>query len=153
MCIPIRVNLQQQPPEVFLKISQNSQENTCARASFLMSWNFFKWNQVTGHLWGTAFTKFWWHSDQKLIRNIFRPILKVWHICTCNICDYSLVDNIYKFPNMVPRGNLHWGHPFIYGIYRWHYKYGDMNLEILSCVSLFTWNVNFHTNYEVGILR
>ena len=25
---------QEQPPEVFLKISQNSQENTCARVSF-----------------------------------------------------------------------------------------------------------------------
>ena len=27
---------QKQPPEVLLKISQNSQENTCARASFLI---------------------------------------------------------------------------------------------------------------------
>ena len=27
---------QKQPPEVFLEISQNSQENTCARDSFLI---------------------------------------------------------------------------------------------------------------------
>ena len=28
--------IQKQPPEVFLEISKNSQENTCARVSFLI---------------------------------------------------------------------------------------------------------------------
>ena len=33
---------QDQPPEVFLKISQNSQENTCARVSFSIKFFFIK---------------------------------------------------------------------------------------------------------------
>ena len=36
-------------PEVFLKISQNSQENTCARASFLM--NLLKTSLLKRRLW------------------------------------------------------------------------------------------------------
>ena len=30
------LSIQKQPPEVFLRISQNSQENTCVRVSFLI---------------------------------------------------------------------------------------------------------------------
>ena len=33
---PTQNELQKQPPEVFLEISKNSQENTCARVSFLI---------------------------------------------------------------------------------------------------------------------
>ena len=41
------LDIQEQPPEVFLKISQNSQKNTCARVSFLIklltdAFNFIK---------------------------------------------------------------------------------------------------------------
>ena len=32
----IKISVQKQPPEMFLKILQNSQENTCARFSYLI---------------------------------------------------------------------------------------------------------------------
>ena len=66
-----RIKKQKQPPEVFLEIFQNSQENNCARVSFLIklqvakkenlaqvfSCEFYeisKSNFFTEHLWATA---------------------------------------------------------------------------------------------------
>ena len=48
---------QDQPPEVLLKISQNSQENTCARVSFSIKFFFIK-EETLAQCFPVNFVKF-----------------------------------------------------------------------------------------------
>ena len=50
--------MQKQSPEVFLKFSQNSQENTCAGVSFLKK--FLAGNEFCAVIWNTFFTTHPW---------------------------------------------------------------------------------------------
>ena len=79
-------------------------------------------------------------------RNIFTPL------CACVTHQYSLKHTIYKFPDIVSVGNLHWGYPLTNGVNRWLDDCGFRNFpEMLSRVQLLTWNVNFNTTYKVDV--
>ena len=82
---------QKQPPvfckKVFLKISQNLQEKTSARASFLMKlkaeartefWEIFNNKLFTKHLWATTYDKFAKYEKLLSICNIALGIM--WHL-------------------------------------------------------------------------
>ena len=80
-------------------------------------------------------------------------MLKTWNISACATRDHWLVRTIYKFPDMLSVGSLHWRYPLINEVYRWCHECDPVTFsKILFGVQPLTWSVNLHTNFK-GITK
>ena len=93
--------------KVFLKVSQNSEEITCARVSFLINlqsgtgiflWIFLK-NTSGGYFW----LKFEWLNHQQILKFQFKRFLP--YLCWVEItCEISENNFLYRVPLVVVSG-------------------------------------------------